>query len=145
MFYSKKERNERKVTLENSIFMHQNARSLCTCFYFIYFQLAPFCIPFFTKLYLRIIRVRSWFCPVLVYVNLYFLLIFFGKSRFSSFCVLVFRLSLNFSFEFFCSIFWIQCYLILIHSSKQVLPITYTLEKRVFATFKGLWVVYFKG
>ena len=48
MFYSKKERKERKVTLENSIFLHQNARSLCKFFHFIYFQLAPFCIPFFS-------------------------------------------------------------------------------------------------
>ena len=32
------------------------------------------------------------------------------------------------------------------HSSKQVVPITYTLEKRVFAaaTFQGLWVVSFQ-
>ena len=32
------------------------------------------------------------------------------------------------------------------HSSKQVLVITYTLEKRVFATatFKGFWVVSFQ-
>ena len=32
------------------------------------------------------------------------------------------------------------------HSSKRVLPITYTLEKMVFAaaTFKGLWVVSFQ-
>ena len=32
------------------------------------------------------------------------------------------------------------------HSSKQVVPITYTMEKKVFAaaTFKGLWFVSFQ-
>ena len=37
----------------------------------------------------------------------------FGKTRFSSFHVLVFRFSVSlvFSFEFFCYMFWIQCHL----------------------------------
>ena len=36
----------------------------------------------------------------------------FGKTRFSSFCVLVFRVSVSLAFNFqFCSMFWIECLL----------------------------------
>ena len=53
---------------------------------------------------LCIICVWSLFCSVRVYISLHFLPIFFGKTRFSSFCVLDFRVSVSlvFSVWFFC-------------------------------------------
>ena len=71
---------------------------------------------------LCIICMWSLFCSVRICINLHFLSILlmklgfvflcFGFSCFSS-------LSLVFSFYFFCSIFWVQCYLKRLHNILQ--------------------------
>ena len=59
---------------------------------------------------LCIIRVWSLFYSVWFDISLHFLAVLLSKTRFSSFCILVFRvsISLTFSFSFFWSIVWIK-------------------------------------